>query len=113
MVGAYIDDRCEWQLSGRNLAGEHLSCRLPRPGRRLRAAYFADAQALGNATDIAVAGVDVTGIDAVLRLAGAVTGIYSDTTTPLHLYRDRALVSGDGAGQNIARSRSRPPDPTR
>ncbi|MCB9116586.1 MAG: carboxypeptidase regulatory-like domain-containing protein [Caldilineaceae bacterium] len=66
------------------------------------AAYFADAQALGNATDIAVAGVDVTGIDAVLRPAGAVTGIYSDTTTPYIYTEIAALVSGDGAWQKAA-----------
>ena len=65
-------------------------------------AYYADAQALANATDIAVAGVDVTGIDAVLRPAGAVTGIYSDTTTPYIYTEIAALVPGDGAWQKAA-----------
>ena len=65
-------------------------------------AYYVDAQALANATDIAVAGVDVTGIDAVLRPAGAVTGIYSDTTTPYIYTEIAALVPGDGAWQKAA-----------
>ena len=61
-------------------------------------AYYADAQALGNATDIVVAGFDVTGIDAVLRLAGAVTGIYSNTSP--YIYAEvAALVPGEGAWQ--------------
>ena len=48
------------------------------PANQYGPSFYAGALTVGGATSIAVAGVDVTGIDAVLQPAGAVTGLYSD-----------------------------------
>lgn len=62
-------------------------------------AYYADALTLENATEVAVAGFDVTGIDAVLRPAGAVTGIYSNTRTSFSAVIAALVPDGSGGWQ--------------
>lgn len=73
------------------------------PTQRYGPAFYAGALTVGGATTIAVAGIDVTGIDVVLSPAGAVTGVYSDMRLPEFSYAYvSALVREAGAWQLAA-----------
>ncbi|MCB0050776.1 MAG: carboxypeptidase regulatory-like domain-containing protein, partial [Caldilinea sp.] len=61
-------------------------------------AFYPDAPALEGAADVVVAGVDIVGVDAVLRPAGAVTGAYSDTQLS-YIYTEIAALVPGGSGR--------------
>jgi len=61
-------------------------------------AFYVDAPALEGAADVVVAGVDIVGVDAVLRPAGAVTGTYSDTDLS-YIYTNIAALVPGGSGR--------------
>lgn len=65
-------------------------------------AYYADALTLENATEVEVAGFDVTGIDAVLRPAGAVTGVFSTTSASFYAVIAARVPDGNGGWQSAA-----------
>ena len=73
------------------------------PVQQYGPSFYAGALTVGGATTIAVAGIDVTGIDVVLSPAGAVTGVYSDIRLPEFSYAYvSALVREAGAWQSAA-----------
>jgi len=66
--------------------------------------FYDDSLTFANAADIAVIGNDVTGINATLMPAGAVTGIYSDTHLPTGYWPNvwiAALTSEKGDWQAV------------